>query len=249
MWRGLFRDKDIHALALFVRGENLLLVVVTLGVDFPGVEFGAAEESQGGVMAGEHGVVLVVVAVHAVAAHGLEVGEAVEEGAVETIAKAVSDPVLKRILGQEGLDPRLHIAGEHHEALEDAEVANGVQDLERVLVKLISVKNAGHPWHLEHRLIHHVGPQTLHILALREKPAATNVDAVLAPAVGARDAADVRRSLKKEWVSSLLRQLESRSELGGASTDNEAVGGRRKKLHSVITRAARSSVQKGFPTN
>ena len=108
-----------------------------------------------------------------------------EEGAVKTIAKAVADPVLKGILGQEGLDPRLHIAGEHHEALEETKIANGVQDLERVLVKFISVKNAGQAGDLEHRLIHHVCPEALHILALREKPVATDVDAVVAPAVGA----------------------------------------------------------------
>jgi len=61
-----------------VGGEDLFLIVAALGVDFPGVEFGSAEESQGGVVAGEHGVVLVVAAVHAVAADGLQVGEALE---------------------------------------------------------------------------------------------------------------------------------------------------------------------------
>jgi hypothetical protein len=35
---------------VFVRGENLLFVVAALGVDFPGVEFGSAEEAEGGVV-------------------------------------------------------------------------------------------------------------------------------------------------------------------------------------------------------
>jgi hypothetical protein len=34
---------------VFVGGEDLLFTVAALGVDFPGVEFGAAEETEGGV--------------------------------------------------------------------------------------------------------------------------------------------------------------------------------------------------------
>ncbi len=58
---------------LFVGRKDLFLVVAALGVDFTRVEFGAAEKAEGGVVTGEHGVILVVVAVHAVAADGLEV--------------------------------------------------------------------------------------------------------------------------------------------------------------------------------
>ncbi len=50
MRRCLFRDEDINAFVLFVGGEHLLFVIAALGVDFPRVEFGAAEESQGGVV-------------------------------------------------------------------------------------------------------------------------------------------------------------------------------------------------------
>ena len=81
MRRGFFGYEDIDAFVLFVGGEDLLLVVAALGVDLPGVEFRATEEAEGGVVAGEHGVVLVIVAVHAVAADGLEIREAVEIGA------------------------------------------------------------------------------------------------------------------------------------------------------------------------
>ncbi len=54
MRRGFFGDEDVGAFVLFVRGEDLLFVVTALGVDFPGVEFGAAEEAEGGVVGGEH---------------------------------------------------------------------------------------------------------------------------------------------------------------------------------------------------
>jgi hypothetical protein len=38
----------------FVLGEHLLLVVAALGVDLSGVEFGATEEAEGGVLACGH---------------------------------------------------------------------------------------------------------------------------------------------------------------------------------------------------
>jgi hypothetical protein len=49
MRRGFFGEENVHAFVLFVGGEDLLFVVTTLGVDFPGLEFGAAEEAEGGV--------------------------------------------------------------------------------------------------------------------------------------------------------------------------------------------------------
>jgi hypothetical protein len=52
MRRGFFGDEDVGALVLFVGGEDLLFVVAALGVDFPRVEFGMAEEAEGGVVAG-----------------------------------------------------------------------------------------------------------------------------------------------------------------------------------------------------
>ena len=72
-------------------------------------------------------------------------------------------------------------------------VADGVQDLERVLVGFLAVENAGEAGDLQYGIVHHLGPEVLHILALREKTVSTNVDAVVAPAVGARDAGVVRR--------------------------------------------------------
>ena len=75
VWRSYIGDENVGAGVFFVVGQDLLFVVGLLGVDFPWVEVGAAEEAQGGVLTGEHGVVLVVVAVHAVATCSLEVGE------------------------------------------------------------------------------------------------------------------------------------------------------------------------------
>jgi hypothetical protein len=54
MRRGFFGDEDVGALVFFIGREDLLFLVAALGVDFPGIEFGAAEEAQGGVVAGEH---------------------------------------------------------------------------------------------------------------------------------------------------------------------------------------------------
>ena len=483
MWRGLFRDEDIHALVLFVGGEHLLFVIAALGVDFPRVEFRATEESEGGVVAGEHGVVLVVVAVHAVAADGLEVREALEvgpegvhmgtvfgvvngvsvefadhmafeakvgffgepevgdfgfgevdevgvgfrpevvaagakvfhaehgagafgnhvggpvaeildaadadfggvdvdpivgenvglaagegddeevavtqaaggfedhrgcgggevfdergnghrgddfaaadrvgfsfvfdfdgggaaglvvdadgagvcdhaaaeffdfaratfpehagpeagvvegfdegfhlaavpqgvedggekaeavdalggpvgadfragdapdffgvgfeEGAVKAVAEAVSHPALERILGEFGLEAHAHIAGEHEEALEEAEIADSVRDLEGVLVEFVPVENAGEAGDLEHGLVHHFGPEALHIGALREKPVAADVDAVVAPAVGARDAADVWGGLENQRAVAGFGEFERGGEAGGPSSDHK----------------------------
>jgi len=45
MRRGFFGDEDVGAGVLFVGGEDLLFVVAALGVDFPRVELGAAEEA------------------------------------------------------------------------------------------------------------------------------------------------------------------------------------------------------------
>jgi hypothetical protein len=59
-------NENISALVFFVGGEDLFLVVAALGVDFPWIEVFAAEQRQGGVVAGEHGVILIVVAVQAV---------------------------------------------------------------------------------------------------------------------------------------------------------------------------------------
>ncbi len=50
MRRSFFRHKDIHAFVLFVGRKDLFLVVTALGVDLPGVEFGATEEAEGGVV-------------------------------------------------------------------------------------------------------------------------------------------------------------------------------------------------------
>ena len=52
--RDFFSDEDVPAGVLFVGREDLLFVVAALGVDFPWGEFRAAEEAQGGVVAGEH---------------------------------------------------------------------------------------------------------------------------------------------------------------------------------------------------
>jgi hypothetical protein len=46
--RGFFGDEDVGAFVLFVGGEDLLFVVAALGVDFPGVEFGAGLKTPGG---------------------------------------------------------------------------------------------------------------------------------------------------------------------------------------------------------
>jgi hypothetical protein len=44
--RGFFGNENIHALVLFVGGDDLFLVVAALGIDFPWGEFGAAEEAE-----------------------------------------------------------------------------------------------------------------------------------------------------------------------------------------------------------
>jgi hypothetical protein len=144
-----------------------------------------------------------------------------EEGAVEAVAKAVSHPVLERVLGQEGLEAGLHIAGEHEETLDEAEVTDGVQDLERVLVEFVAVKNAGEARDFEHRLVHHFGPEALHILALGEKAVAADVDAVVAPAVGARDASDVRRGFEDKRTQAGFGEFERSREPSGPGSDHE----------------------------
>ena len=148
-------------------------------------------------------------------------GVGFEEGAVEAVAKAVSHPVFKRVLRQERLEARLEVAGKHEEALEEAEVADGVRNLEGVLVKFVAVKNAGEARDLEHRLVHHFGPEALHILALGEESVAADVDPIVAPAVGARDAADVGRGFEDERTEAGLGEFERGRESCGAGSDDE----------------------------
>lgn len=113
------------------------------------------------------------------------------------------------------------IAREREEALDEAEVADGVRDLERVLVEFVAVENAGEARDLEHGLIHHLGQQALDIGALREKPMAADVDAVVAPAVGARDAADMRRGFEDERTQAGLGKLERGGESGESGADHK----------------------------
>ncbi len=47
MRRGFFGKENVHAFVLFVGGGDLLFEVAASGVDFPEVEFGAAEEPLG----------------------------------------------------------------------------------------------------------------------------------------------------------------------------------------------------------
>jgi hypothetical protein len=148
-------------------------------------------------------------------------GVGFEEGAVEAVAEAVSHPAFKGVLGKEGLEAGLHIAGEHQETLDEAEVADGVQDLERVLVEFVAVKNAGEARDFEHRLVHHFGPEALHIFALGEEAVAADVDAVASPAVCARDAADVGRGFEDERAQAGFGEFKRSREPGGSGSDHE----------------------------
>ena len=95
------------------------------------------------------------------------------------------------------------------------------------MVESVAVENAGKAGNFEHRLVHHFGPEALDIGALREKPVAADIDAVFAPAVGARDAADVGRGFEHERTEVGLGEFERGSESGGAGSDHEirCVGG------------------------
>ena len=148
-------------------------------------------------------------------------GVGFEKGAVEAVAETVSHPVFKGVFGQKWLETRLEVAGKHEEALEEAEVADGVRNLEGVLVKFVAVKNAGEARDLEHRLVHHLGPEAIHILALGEKSVAADVDPIVTPAVGARDAADVGRGFEDKRTEAGLGEFERGRESCGAGSDDE----------------------------
>ncbi len=148
-------------------------------------------------------------------------GISLEEGIEETAAEAIGDPILEGFLVGVGSESRTGEAEDGGGALDRAEVAEGFPDVERVLVELLVVEDAGEAWGQAEFGAEGFLPEALDLGHLGVEPVAADVEAVALVDLGARDAADAFAGFKDDWADAVAGGFEGGGKAGRASADHD----------------------------
>ena len=156
------------------------------------------------------------------APHLLGVG--LEEGAVEAPAEAGDEPALVVGLVLRRADAGPHVGADAADGLDQAEVAEGVDGLERVVEVLAVVVDAALAGpHQEVLVGEDLVPEVLDRLHLGEEAVAADVEAPPVALDGAADAADHVVGLEDGGGDAELVELEGGGEAGGTGADDDDV--------------------------
>jgi hypothetical protein len=118
--------------------------------------------------------------------------------------------------------PHPHVGEHAADRLEDAEVAQGVEGLERVVVVLAAVVDAAHPRPEQEVLVgQDLVPERLDLADLGEEPVATDVEPPPVSLDGAADAADHAVGLEHRRPNADLPQLVGRGQARRTRADDD----------------------------
>ena len=128
------------------------------------------------------------------AAHAPDLlGVALEEGVEETLAELIAHPILEVVRVAHREKPRLEPGEDAEGRLEDAELRQRLERLQRIGEELAAVKNARGTRPIEHVVRQNLRPEIFDFLRLREEAMPADVEVKTLVGGGARNAADVDR--------------------------------------------------------
>ena len=113
-----------------------------------------------------------------------------EEMRIEPVAEAVHHPLLEGFFAAVREDLVAQQAGDDAEGLVEADVAQRVHRLQRIVIELVAVIDPAQPGHGDEILPHDRLPDLFDLAHLGEKAMSADVETIAAMAFGARDAAD-----------------------------------------------------------
>src|SRR5262249_47118798 len=144
-----------------------------------------------------------------------------EEHEEEPAAEAVRHPVLEAALATDREDPLPQVARDDPGALEEAELAERLQGLQRIVEEPAAIQDAGEALHPEEARVHHLAPDPLDLGDLGEEAMPAHVEEEAPVATGARMPAHLGVPLQHHGVDVLLHERVRGREPGGAAADDD----------------------------
>src|SRR5438094_7850049 len=144
-----------------------------------------------------------------------------EECFIEAPTEAVDHPLLKSLFFWVRSPLPLQIAQQDSEAFFQAQIGNGVKQIQRVLIKTFAVVNAREPGNTSKILPKHAFPELLNLRNFRIEAMTSDVETIPLKYFRASNAADLVAFFQHDWPDALFDQFVGRRQPCRTGTDND----------------------------